>query len=982
VGRFTGSVFVGRSIELAAMRNSWTSAVGGQPGWVLVGGEAGIGKTRLVAEFAREASAQGARVAIGNCPPVAPGLVPFAPVAEMLRALGPSIADGLPPGQAEALERLVELEMPAGHARIPGESDQARLLAAVRAVLECESAKAPLLLVFEDLHWADASTHEVLAFLASQPPRGPVMFVGTYRDEERAAGLRMWRLIDHLYRPGTTRLDLPRLGTEELAGLLNGLLGHRPEGATVDAVLSRSGGNPFLAEELVAADALSGVLPEGLRNLLLARVIDLPEAARQVVGLAAAAGFSVDDELLEQAWLAAHGETTRLVEALRAAVATGVLIGVPGRRSYAFRHALVREAVYDDLLPGDRSRWHRELAGCLAQAASGQGAGHAGRAARIAHHWLAAGDRARALDASIAAAEAAEQAAAFGEASRQYRTAADLWDELQVRPAESSPWTLARLLERAALTSYFSGDPERAILEVTRAIELTDAASEPARVGLMYDRRSRYRWSAGHPHDDTLRDARTAVELVPDRATSARAKVLAALGAELMLGHRFSEAITFADRALMLARAVGSSSEIVAHALSTLGISRAYSGEVTEGVKLAEESVQVAAQAGDTENLYRSYGNLAAVLMLHDMRRSADVALEGAKGADRDGFATTYGRFLIGNAVASLLAVGDWARAESLLADAMNGPSTEPISAANLLVSSVVLAAWRDDASAVDRDLAQIDVALAHGGDPDMRSRLAVAAAEATTWRRAYGAAMGYLVVAAAAETGTDDIDMGPQVAATGLRLLADWRAPSSDVDRQRAAITAQLLAIVAAAQNRNAPGDQTQAYLLTAQAEASRLAGASDADLWRAAAQAWERVPTPHRAGYARFRLAEALLARKGERRHAQAELAAVFRVARHLGAAALAEEAQDLATRSRLTLAVADSPGPFDAFGLTRRERDVLLLVSAGYTNRQIAARLFISPKTVELHVSHILNKLSVANRGEAAAMARRAGLDRGSD
>ena len=142
-------------------------------------------------------------------------------------------------------------------------------------------------------------------FLASQAPRGQVMFIGTYRDDQRAAGQRVLNLVDLLYRRGGHRLDLPRLGRAELAGLLDGLIGHHPGEAMVEAVLSRSEGNPFLAEELVAADALSGVLPEGLRNLLLARTLDLPEAARQVVGLAAVARVAVDDEVLEQVWQAA-----------------------------------------------------------------------------------------------------------------------------------------------------------------------------------------------------------------------------------------------------------------------------------------------------------------------------------------------------------------------------------------------------------------------------------------------------------------------------------------------------------------------------------------------------------------------------------------------------------------------------------------------------------------------------------------------------
>jgi hypothetical protein len=142
-------VFVGRSYELSVLREAWISVGGGQPCWVLVGGEAGIGKTRLVTEFADEVSAEGARVAIGNCPPVAPGLVPFAPVVEVLRELGPSVADGLARGSAEAIGRLLEVELPAGRSGMPGEAERARLLAAVRAVLERRCSGAPLLVVFE-----------------------------------------------------------------------------------------------------------------------------------------------------------------------------------------------------------------------------------------------------------------------------------------------------------------------------------------------------------------------------------------------------------------------------------------------------------------------------------------------------------------------------------------------------------------------------------------------------------------------------------------------------------------------------------------------------------------------------------------------------------------------------------------------------------------------------------------------------------------
>jgi DNA-binding CsgD family transcriptional regulator len=366
--------------------------------------------------------------------------------------------------------------------------------------------------------------------------------------------------------------------------------------------------------------------------------------------------------------------------------------------------------------------------------------------------------------------------------------------------------------------------------------------------------------------------------------------------------------------------------------------------------------------------------------MLHDLRRAAQVALEGAEGAGRSGLGMTCGSFLIGNAVDCLVAVGEWDRAASLLAEA--DQVTEPVAEANLLISSVVLAGWRGHQSEVDGFLARIDAALERGGHADMRGRLAVAAAEAATWGRAYPEALRYLLVAADADADTDDIEMRTHVAAAGLRLLAESPPGQPGEHRQREALTSRMFELTRESLHRDAPGPQTRPYLLTAQAEASRLAGSADADLWRAAAQAWEQVPAPHRAGYARLRLAEALLARKGDRRQAEAELGAVLDVADLLGARALAEEAQGLAVRARLRPAVAGGPDPSDPFGLTRRERDVLALVCTGRTNRQIAAELFISPKTAELHVSHILAKLNVTTRGEAAAVARRAGLDRGSD
>jgi DNA-binding CsgD family transcriptional regulator len=395
---------------------------------------------------------------------------------------------------------------------------------------------------------------------------------------------------------------------------------------------------------------------------------------------------------------------------------------------------------------------------------------------------------------------------------------------------------------------------------------------------------------------------------------------------------------------------------------------------VTEGIRLAEESVRVAAQVPQTEDLYRGYGNLSCVLMLEDLQRAARVALEGAEIAKRDGLAATYGNFLLGNAAVSLMAQGDWAQAEALLTDAVTGSATAPVSAGNLLITSVVLAAWHGDRDAVDRDLAQIDAALARGGHADMRSRLAVAAAEAATWRRAYSAAEGYVMAAADADADTDDLDMRPHVAAVGLRLAAEWPA----VESKRQVLTRRMVVLAADPRCRDTPGRQGRAYLRTAEAEASRITGPGDPAMWRAAVEAWELVPAPHWSAYAKVRLAEALLGCQGTRQQARAELTAAREVAAQLGARSLTEEIEHLAIRARLGPAQADPARADNRFGLTDRECDVLGLVCAGCTNRQIAARLFITPKTASLHVSHILAKLGVTTRGEAAAMAHRLGLD----
>jgi predicted ATPase len=273
---------------------------------------------------------------------------------------------------------------------------------------------APLLIV-EDLHWADRSTRDLLAFLAASLRSGRV--VGSFRSDELDRLHPLRRLLAELARNRrVVRLELPRFSRAELAEQLAGLLGADPSARLVDHVHARSEGNPFFAEELLLAGADPGVLPPSLQEVLLARVVRLGRGTQQLLRVAAAAGPGATQPLLA----AVTGlDDQQLFAGLREAVDQQLLVPEPsGGGGYVFRHALLAEAVYGELLPDERVRLHTALAGAL-EAGLEAGEAPASRAARLAYHWSAAGDPPRALAASLAAAAAAERVYAFAEAQLQ-----------------------------------------------------------------------------------------------------------------------------------------------------------------------------------------------------------------------------------------------------------------------------------------------------------------------------------------------------------------------------------------------------------------------------------------------------------------------------------------------------------------------------------------------------------------------------------
>lgn len=354
--RSVSPVFVGRAAELAVLGEALDCiAVSGEPQALLIGGEAGVGKTRLIEEFGESARARGALVALGGCIEIGSEGLPFAPFSAILHTLNWHLRDELATavaGQEGELSRILpELGETPGKAH-DEETGRARLFELTARLLERLAAHRTLVLVIEDLHWADRSTRELLAYLLRALHDANVLLVATYRSDDIHRRHPLRPFLAEIDRMRTVRrVELARFNREEVRSQIAGIKGSAPEEDTVDRVYQRSEGNAFFVEELacgLADGALHG-LSDPLRDLLLVRVEALPEDAQRVVRTAAEGGSTVEHELLAAVCRMPEDD---LIEALRAAVGSNTLVPTQDGTGYRFRHALAREAVVDDLLPG------------------------------------------------------------------------------------------------------------------------------------------------------------------------------------------------------------------------------------------------------------------------------------------------------------------------------------------------------------------------------------------------------------------------------------------------------------------------------------------------------------------------------------------------------------------------------------------------------------------------------------------------------
>jgi DNA-binding CsgD family transcriptional regulator len=989
----TTSRFVGRSQELARLRELLAHAADGTPLVAVIGGEAGIGKTRLVEQLAAVAEEQGVRVLRGGCVPLGEEGVPFAPVTQALRDLAgqldpAKLAAVAGPAQGELarllpeLARSGEVAVDAGGASA-GQAGQGRLFELLLGMVQRLAVATPLLWVMEDLHWADRSTRDLFAFLAAALRSGRVLLVATFRSDELDRVHPMRGLLGELARNRRTRrLELERFNRAEVAEQLAGLLDADPPTRLVDDIYARSGGNPFFAEELlVAGTAGSGALPPTLQEVLLTRVVRLSQRTQQLLRVAAAAGPGATQPLLAAV---AGMDDQELLEGLREAVDQQLLVPEPGGAGYVFRHALLAEAVYGELLAGERVRLHTALATAL-EAGLEAGGPPASRAARLAHHWTAAGDQPRALAASVQAAAAAEQVHAFAEAQLQLERVLALWDRV---PDAEQRVGMDRVvvLTRCVYAAYVAGDAARGAELARQAIALVERARQPARAGLLHEQLARCLRMLGDPA--ALAEHEQAVRLVPPQPSAERARVLGSLARYLLVVvDRPAEAQELAAEAAAVAGQVGARAE-EATARATLGAALVDLGEADAGLAELAAARRLATQTGDVLLPLRAIVDHSDALVgTGRLEQAATVALDGLDQARRLGLAHYFQPVLACNATQALVPLGRWEQAERVSRQALEAAPSD-FGWAGLPLARAALELGMGELDAAEARLQAVRRLIAASTLEAQRAApLYAGLAELAVLRGDLGQAK-QLVAQVVPVVAASPRHAAP-LYALGLRVEADRaeRARARHPDQPTpddGTATALLDRLGQAATGPAAAAiPELAAWHALGLAERTRQQGPSDPAAWALAVAAWERLGQPHRAAYAGFRQAEALLATAGDRDTAAVVLGRAAAITGRLGARPLEAEVQALARRARLDLAphtpaAAGAPTPAAQLGLTPREAEVLALVAAGRSNRQIAQELFISPKTASVHVSNILAKLGVAGRVEAAAIAHRLGLD----
>ncbi|MFC4062293.1 AAA family ATPase [Planomonospora corallina] len=964
MGRTVSPVFVGRENELADLDEAFTRARGKTASAVLLGGEAGVGKSRLVTCFAELAARDGALVLTGGCVELSAEGLAYAPFTAAIRQLvrergADEVAALLPEGAARDLARLLpEFGEPGGDTE--SDTARARLFEQILTLLERLAEQRPVILLIEDIHWADRSSRDLIAFLSRNLCTAPVLMVLTYRSDDLHRQHPLRPVLAELGRmDGVLRMDLPRLTQDEVAAQMAGILGAAPEFARVLEVHRRSEGIPLFVEALMECGG--GSLPDSLHDLIISSVEQLPDETQRVLRVAAAGGIRVGHDLLA----AVTGLSgVELEDAIRPAVAANV-VQVADGRAYAFRHALIREAVHDELLPGEHVRLHARFAEEIGRDRTLVPPGRA--AIEIAHHWYSARDDVWALVSAWEAAQEAARTFAYNEKVQLLERVLALWSKVPDAAARIGA-DHTTVLEQASEAAHACGEYDRGVKFTKAALAELDEEAEPERVAELVVRLSQLKLGKRRP--GALDDLRHAERLAPT-GSLARARVLARLGSYLIFRNEVDEGTALTEEALAIARAHGDEC-LEADLLLNLGVGHSTAGRSLLMLEANEVALEIGRRLHSGRIVLRALAN--TVDALNNLGRSAEaveLALEGERLAKEYGRHRTQGAFIAGNRAEALEALGRFEEAAEVTErELAKDPSIRDRH--HLSRTRAEVAAARGEIEVLRSVLAMF------GPCPEQEEFTQEAVANTCLAIRLHlleGAPEAALEVAGRMTLEARVLNKSE----LGWRLvaqIAEACEAAAPVAPERAAALRRRVEEAVAAMTADGPV-----------AEAYRLCFDGDHD---AAAAAWDRIDRPFRRAAALLRAARAAAA-SGDREGAAVRLRAAHPVAVRVGARPLVAEIESLARRIGAVLAQ-DAPegarenGAAGRTGdpagdgvpaLTPREQEVLRLVALGRSNRDIAAELFISAKTVSVHVSNILAKLGVSTRGEAAAAAHRLAL-----
>jgi DNA-binding CsgD family transcriptional regulator len=1003
--RVASPTFVGRAAELAALDDALDAAMLGQTTTVLIGAEPGIGKTRLLQTWNERAVRRGARVAAGSCLDVGETGPAYIAVVEALRdllgGLDPTAQERLVGPDRTILSRIVpelgsELELEA-ILQEGASLGQTRVFDRLADVFLRATEAGPVIVELEDIHWADRSSQAFLLYLVEVSRGANLLLIATYRPEAaQSDGAFATTLAQLLRRARVMTMALAPFNEDELREQLTGILGAPPSTSLVAAIHARSEGNPLFAEELAAARDPRVHLPASIAAATALKVAELSDDAQAVLRLASVIGRAAGYDVLREA---SGLDDETLARALREAVRARLLEPDHAGETYRFRHALLQDAIYQETLPGERRRLHGVVARALS-ADSDHPPEDASLAPRLARHWYEAGDFERAFLASLAAAAVAERQAAFAEAATHFERALDLWGRAGEAPGAISR---AEILERAAWAAFLAADFDESTVLARAALDELGPNPDRSRQIRVLDILS---WAEGRAGIDSSAAAATLAGLDSEGLEPTDRIKLESLQV-LVLDNRgrLREALAAARALVADARAIGSFRMRAQAAMALASLLRWT--DPAAALDLLDPLRVEATALGD--DLYRTDLDLASGRIMLDgglydrLFATVPDALEvaGRTGLGRWArpelrYDLAHGFLLVGRLAHSLDQV------ELARVDVPTGRISNLLEIVGAMAATAMgayeAAAEHVEASRVTSPT--LEAELGRGLLATARAKLALAERRFDNVKRIVEATAPRVLEPGVYMSMTDTVWLMAEVGLAAVAEQAERARAAGDAAAASSLTAASVMMqgwVDEARSQRDAGGapviqEHAGSEALIA-GHIARIEGRDDPELWATAAKAFPERSIE--ALTARYRQAEAMLAARMPREDVRAVVVDAHGAAVEIGAKPLSGRFEALARRARLTLGIAHAPAAsgeqpdttdevrtpghlaLRKRGLSDREIEVLTLVAAGFSNAEIGSRLFISPKTASVHVTHILGKLDASTRTEAATIGVRLGL-----